>query len=283
MGEELLVTYAVWRYTTSKVIGKTVDTELSGICSYLNARCGQNLIRDSMFCLKGVLTGFKKIRPSKQQRMPITNGILKLFLKHLRMERWNDSALGTALIFKKSMILRNSEGWKWDWTFKGIELGDIVFVKDKTGRVQGMKWYFNKSKTNTAGKREFAVAPCVCGLGKICGPHAVIKHLLLRKSFGAPVGKDDGIFTRSDGSLITYNDIGKAIKKLCDLADLDSGVYVPHGLRSGGATDYIAWGIPVEIVKDMGRWKLIDSMEPYRKLSANNVLSIANKTLCRSI
>ena len=85
---------------------------------------------------------------------------------------------------------------------------------------------------------------------------------------------------RSDGSFVRYDDVGKAIKRLCNLAGMESDSYVPHGLRSGGATDYIAWGMPVEIVKDMGRWKLIDSMEPYRKLSANNVLSIATKNMC---
>ena len=280
LSEELLVTYAVWRYTYSDVIGKTVDTELSGICSYLNTFCGQSLNRESMHGLRSVLIGFKKLRPSKHQRLPITNGVLKSLLKNLRMDCWDDSVLGTILIFKKSMILRNSEGWKWDWSFKGIRLCDVTFVRSRSGKVQGMKWYFDKSKTNTTGRREFAVAPCVCGLGKICGPHAIIEHLLLRKKLGKPVGTKDAIFVRSDGTFVGYDAVGKAIKRLCKSAGLDSRAYVPHGLRSGGATDYIAWGMPVEIVKDMGRWKLIDSMEPYRKLSANNVLSIAARNMC---
>lgn len=61
MCEESLVACTVWRCMTVNVNEKIIDVASSGICSNSNARYAQNLNRDSMFCLKSVLTGFKKI------------------------------------------------------------------------------------------------------------------------------------------------------------------------------------------------------------------------------
>ena len=70
--------------------------------------------------------GFKKKRPSKGEKLPIIDKGLRLFLGKLNMNEREDATLGTALIFKKTMILRNSEGWKWEWTGKGIKLNDSI-------------------------------------------------------------------------------------------------------------------------------------------------------------
>ena len=141
-----------------------------------------------MHGLHAVLTGFRKYTPSKGQKQPIIDKILRRFIDKLDMNRWNESVLGTALIFKKSMILRNSEGWKWDRSTDGIKLKDLVFIKNKYNELIGLKWIFNKSKTNTLGAIEFAIAPCVCNIGKLCGPHAVEKHLQLRRDLGCIFG-----------------------------------------------------------------------------------------------
>ena len=110
MNEELLVWHAVWRHAFSKVMGNTVDTELSRTCSHLNAVFGKKLVRDDMFSSKGVLIGFKKVIPSKNQKLPIISGMLKSLLNKLDMGNWDDSVLATALMFKNSLILRNSKG-----------------------------------------------------------------------------------------------------------------------------------------------------------------------------
>ena len=232
-----------------------------------------------MHGLQAVLNGYRKVRPSKGQKLPITDKILKLFLSELDMKNLDEAVFGTTLIFKKSMILRNSEGWKWRWIKDRIKLKDLIFIKDKFGNLKGMKWCFNKSKTNVFEAMEFAVAPCVCAINKVCGPHSVIGLLKLKRRLGRKVGQEDGIFTKDNGTLISYEEIGKGIKRLCKSVGINGELYAPHGLRSGGATDYITWRIPVEIVKDMGRWKVMDSMESYRKLSPNSMVEIVLKSL----
>ena len=60
-------------------------------------------------------------------------------------------------------------------------------------------------------------------------------------------------------------------------AGMDSTKYSSHQLRAGGATDYISFGVPVELVKDMGRRKLMDSMNAYRKLDPKQMCVVAQR------
>ncbi len=278
INEELLVLYASWRFTFSKVIWKTVDTKLSGIISYLNRYGYCKLERRNMFRLRCLMMGYKKLRPSKDPKLAITDEVLKRWIDILDMNDVNQANLATALIFKKCMTLRNSEGWKWNHESKGVLLRDIRFSRNN-GKYDGIVFGFDKSKTNQFGLHEYAAARCLCRQGKLCAVHAVLDLLRLKKKRGYKVGLDVGIFIKTNGKVLSYEEIGKEIKKLCTLSGMDGTLYAPHGLRKGGATDYIAWGVPVEIVKDMGRCKLMESMDVYRKLSASAMINLTTKQM----
>lgn len=272
--EDLLIDYATWRYTYSKVCGKTVDTDISGIISYLNRYACAGLDRTRMFSLLCLMTGFKKMRPSKGSKAALTDKLLKRMVGELKDDDIDDAVLKAALIFKKGLVMRNSEGWKWEFEGKGVLMKNIKFLRKK-GEIVGMVLDFGHSKTNQYGKEEYASAPCVCKHKKLCPVHAIWNLIDLKESCGYEMGPNAAIFEKSNGKLLSYREIGCEIKRLCKEVGMDPKAYAPHSLRKGGATDYIAWGVPIIIVKDMGRWKAIESMEPYRQLDAISLIRLA--------
>ena len=278
LNEDVLADYATWRYTYSKVIGDTVDTELSGICSYFNKYLNGKLDRKNMFMLKSLMDGFKKYRPSKGGKAALVDKVLKKLIGELDENVFDDAVLRTALIFKKCLILRNSEGWRGVFKGKGIGLNDLEFVSCR-GRVVGIVLAFNKSKTNQYGRKQYASAPCLCVHKKLCAVHEVLKLMELKRKRGHSFGPDDGLFLKENGLLLSYEEIGRKLKELCVAVGINAKMIAPHSLRKGGATDYISWGVPPEVVKDMGQWKLMDSMDPYRKLDANAIIALASKKM----
>lgn len=273
--EELLVQYVVWRFTYSKVIANTVSTEISGIISHLkrNCRSCEHLNREKMYTLKCLMRGYRKLRPSKNSKAALTDDLLRKLMVGLEPDNFNDAVLKAALIFKKGLVLRNSEGWKWEHEKRGLLVKHVQFLK-KNEKIVGLVVRFNHSKANQYGKSEFAVAPCVCRHGKLCAVHAMWDLIEMKSKCGLKMGPNAPLFTKKNGKLLSMSDIGKELKRLCKSAGVDPGLFGPHSLRKGGATDYIAWGIPVEIVKEMGRWAVIESMDPYRQLDAVSTLKL---------
>ena len=276
----MLIQYVVWRFTYSKVVAKTVSTEISGIISYLKRSCvsHRGLNRDDMYVLGCLLRGYRKLRPSIGSKAALTDNLLKKMIKNLKNNDVDDAVLRTALIFKKCLVLRNSEGWTWKYGKTGILVKDLNFLR-KNGKFVGVVLNFKHSKTNQLGKDEFALAPCVCAHEKLCAVHALFDLIKLKEKSGVVMGPESHVFAKSNGKLLKMTEIARGLKQLCVDAGMDAKAFAPHSLRKGGATDYIAWGIPVEIVKEMGRWAAIESMDPYRQLDAIATVGLTMKRM----
>ena len=91
------------------------------------------------------------------------------------------------------------------------------------------------------------------------------------------IKRDDKLFWLKNGSSPTAQDINNLIKNLSKLCGLDPEKFRAHQLRSGGVVDYLAAGVPDSIVQEMARWKDLNSMVPYKKLSAQQIADILKR------
>ena len=66
---------------------------------------------------------------------------------------------------------------------------------------------------------------------------------------------NEQFFIFSDGSPLKPGQVCTTLKNLIKCVGLDEKLYSFHGLRSGRATDMLCWGIPLETIKSLGRWK----------------------------
>ena len=276
--EDILVSYVAWRFASTvnnarPVQGTSVDKEITAIING-NKLSGNAMDRRCMVYLRTVMAGFKKIRDHPAVRKPIDDSILKLFLNHINVEKYDDLVLFCALVFKKMAVLRSSE----DSPNNVHEFGAVpsmfewVFVGKK---LSGLIYKFRKSKTNQFRKELRVEIPCVCDKDKTCAVHW-LRYLISVRKFRS---NNDSVFKLSSGRIIDGVYLLRMIRKLAQKCNLDPKAFVVHSLRYGGASDYLAWGVPHWLVQEQGNWKCIDSMKPYKKLSSVNMLSLMNKCI----
>ena len=225
-----------------------------------------------MLILHLILNGFKRIRDTKTPRMAINDDILKQFMNFLDFSQYNDLVLFCALVFKKMAVLRSSE----DSPNNVHELGATPNMLKWTytnGKKSGLIFSYKKSKTNQHRNTLRVDIPCVCLHNHVCAVHWINKLLHRRKfrSYNEP------LFQLDSGRIINGKYLLHHIKRLAKLCNLDPSLFVVHSLRSGGASDYLAWGVPHWIVQQLGQWKDPKSMDVYQKLDSKDMLSLMFK------
>ncbi len=103
--------------------------------------------------------------------------------------------------------------------------------------------------------------------------HEVVNMLRMRKD----INREDKLFWMEDGTSPTDDQVRNLIKNMCNLVGLDASDFGSHQLRSGGVVDYLCAGVPDCIIQEIARWACMDSMIPYKKLSAKNIADILRK------
>ena len=128
--------------------------------------------------------------------------------------------------------------------------------------------YFNKSKTIQYGKRVRVVCVCNCP-----GPCVVPETscLLLKREQMHPRSPS---FWHSNGHEPTPRDTNNLITDSCKKCVLDPSEFRSHGLRSDGVVDLLTAGVADSIVRLLACWNNLDSMMPYKKFSAENVVKV---------
>ena len=134
-----------------------------------------------------------------------------------------------------------------------------------------MKHTENKSKTNQYGRVERVV--CICQCPEPCPVHELVKMLKMRKR----IRGNDELFWLKDGSFPTASDINNLIINLSKLCGLEPSKFRSNQLRSCGVVDSLSAGVPDSIIQEMARWKNLNSMIPYKKLSDQHLADILTK------
>ena len=69
-----------------------------------------------------------------------------------------------------------------------------------------------------------------------------------------------------DHSPVEQKILRTILNTMLDKLGLDNRVFCFHGLRAGHATDLFNWGVPLEEIKMIGRWKS-NAVYKYLKLT----------------
>ena len=269
--ERKLCLYTAFRARTSNICAASVKNELYGIRSvHIDNGYKLDIRMSIMQRLARLRNGFRKLQDRfKAERKPITDEILSKFLLCLDPSMYDSQTHRALLCFAKFGLLRVSE-YTYGEKGNNPKIGDIRIIPDMVDPMY-LVYYFNKSKTNQYGNHERIVCVCNCPYGP-CAVHEVVKMLDMREQ----LHPNDDLFWYSDGRSPTANGVNNLIKNLCELCGLSESAFRSHQLRSGGVVDLLTLGVPDSVVQFMARWKHLDSMVPYKKLSAENVVKIVS-------
>ena len=271
--ESKLCLYTTYRAWASNICAASLKNELYGIRS-VHIDNGYNLdIRASVMTrLARLRSGFRKVQDTiKAQRQPITDDVLSKFLLCLDHQSYDSQTHRALLCFAKFGLLRVSE-YTYGNNGNRPKIGNIRIIPDMIDPMY-LVYYFTKSKTNQYGDHERVV--CICNCPGPCAVHEVARMLDMRGQYGP----DDDLFWYSNGQLPTAKGVNNLIKNLCTLCGLSTSAFRSHQLRSGGVVDLLAIGVPDSVIQFIARWKNLNSMVPYKKLSAENVVKIVSDKL----
>ena len=204
-----------------------------------------------------------------RKREPITSHVLKKCMVLSCDDSHDHQTLRSVLCLAKFGVLKVSE-------YSHGEGGCAPRVKDCSiipdmDNAMYLVYRFNKSKTNQFGREERVV--CIHQCPEPCFVHELVKMLKMRKR----IRGDDKLFWLKDGSSPTATDINNLIINLSKLCGLDPTKFRSHQLRSGGVVDSLSAGVPDSIIQEMARWKNLNSMIPYKKLSDQHMAGILSK------
>ena len=87
---------------------------------------------------------------------------------------------------------------------------------------------------------------------KLCPYSLLREYLKIRKPYKT---NHEPFFVFADRSPVTSNAKRIVFKKILQLENFDTEVYNLHSFRIGRACDLLKGGIPVEVIKKLGRWK----------------------------
>ena len=71
----------------------------------------------------------------------------------------------------------------------------------------------------------------------------------------AALSDSEQFFVFCDNSPVKPNNVRMVVNTTLSLLKLDYRLYCVHGLRSGRASDLLSYGVSVETIKKLGRWK----------------------------
>ncbi len=134
--------------------------------------------------------------------------------------------------------------------------------------------WLKQSKTDQACKG----ATIIIGPGNadICPVHTTKQFLHFRRHARA----SDALFRFQDGSLLTRPRLQTLLRKALRSLKLPAELFGTHSLRLGSATAAAEVGIPMDIIKAMGRWSS-DCYRNYMRTPHKTLRSLTSK-LCTS-
>lgn len=225
---------------------KSIKTYISGL-NYWHKLHGWYDICANFVIVK-LLEGCSRARKIKDNRAPITKGILQILLGKLQKVCYNDyetklfSAIWTLAyfgLFRVSELVASSSFRKYNQ----LLIGDIQFPKN----MQSVSLRLNRSKTNQSCSPNVIKIPAE-NESALCPVKALTTYLKMRPNLSGP------LFCHADGKAVTRSQFSSVLSKCIFEASLNTSCYKTHSFRIGRATDLAALGLSETAIKAMGRW-----------------------------
>ncbi|XP_067324630.1 integrase/recombinase xerD homolog [Anolis sagrei] len=219
----------------NSVTAHSMRLQLAGIAFYSKAaRYGDPC---QAFRIRKLLKSWRKHAPRQQDtRCPLSHKTLSQIVQALKRLSFTTAFFGA---LRLGEVVANS---KSDASNRALQLRDIT-VQDNALALR-----IRKSKTDQKGK---GVSLFIRGLepGHLCPVRSLSRFLLTR-------GSTPGLlFTHRDGSPLTRYQFMAVFRGALQHLGLPWTEFGGHSFRIGAATTAAAGGVPVDIIKSMGRWK----------------------------
>ena len=253
----MLIFYAAWRFRNpKKVIGNTIDKEISGILT----TCGNKTLkygdREKMKILRKVISGIKReIGRGSTPVNPIRNKLLRQMISKLN-NSYDDLVIKCYMIFAQKKMLRAG-----DYAITGSKITERTLRRKHISfkRLSGtiyMSLTMKSGKTNQERKTEIVTSRCLCKnprLWDLCPVHIMLKMLEMRRN----IKPNDYLFTWEDGSILNTKDVSNQLYYLLHKCGIygarQDRAWRPHSFRYGGVTDLRAAGVPDYLIRMMAR------------------------------
>jgi len=149
---------------------------------------------------------------------------------------------------------------------KHLTINDVRLSKE------ALEVVVKQSKTDQTGKGARAIIGP--GSQNLC-PLKLLRKFLRYRRYAAG---SDALFRLQDGSLLTRAKLHARLQQSLEALGLPASKFGTHSLRIGSATAAAAIGVPMDIIKSMGRW----SSECYRRYirAPHNALFGLTRKLC---
>ena len=228
---------------------KTVEASISAVRKlHTILKFSTRGFRDFWFqaTVKGISRGCTHI---SSQASPMTPDILLKIYHQLDLANREDALfwlcciMAFFLLFRKSNLLPNTlRGFN---PAKQLKWADLVYTGHNI--IVGIRW----SKTDQFG-RQLKTYPLPIIHDSFLCPLGAIRRVVQLTGAGA----DDHVFSRGDGTSLTYNQFQKRLRRVLAEADVPhSQGFSSHSFRRGGATFAYLCGVPTEIIKLLGNWR----------------------------
>ena len=200
------------------------------------------------FVIVKILEGFKRSRPSKDARLPISRDLLAKFIKvtpvvcitSIYKSKLFSAAFSITFhgLFRIGEITKDSQSKAEHF----IRLQDITMFPDR------VEVCVPSSKTDQLGRGTTVVIPSQRDIN-VCPVKKLKEYLLVRGSYSGP------LFCHFDKIPLSRYQFNAVLKKALAYLNIPAQGYKNHSFRIGMATALCADGRSDEEIKRMGRWK----------------------------
>ena len=239
----------------------TIKSYVSAIRAVLQSD-GVNLNEDRVL-ITSLTRSCRVINDTVRTRLPIQKGMLRVILKQVK------------IYFKSQPYLTVLYQALFSTAYFGLlRVGEItagshpILAKDvHTGRNKN-KILFILHSSKTHGKEskpqmvKITSTPLTNKKPKSCVgseqvfsycPYTLLKEYI--KVRGHYTNLREPFFVFSDHSPVTPNQMRKCLKNILKMCGFNENLYDTHSFRSGRSTDLLKFGLSVESIKKIGRWR----------------------------
>ena len=202
--------------------------------------------------LQYTLRGIKRSNATanKRSRLPITGDIMQALLTTLQgdssRDQYTKDMLWAACCMGFFGFLRAGEFTTTQSADSfPIQVADVSVDSHTDPSV--VRIFLRRSKTDPLGRGTYIY------LGRtkkiLCPVVAILRFMSIRPQVAGP------LLVLEDGRPLLRDHFVTEIKSLLSVANYNAGAYAGHSFRIGAATSAALAGLPVHLIKTLGRWK----------------------------
>ena len=250
-----------WPATTTQVMAFVAHLSLNGkasstiavrvsAISYIHNMYGW-IDPTRHFLIRKMLEGCRRGHKSKDARRPITWEILNRIIPNLRYvcaSNYEACLFQAAFLLAFHGFLRVSEfaAERKNSPIGRVLARDDVVIEESNPRHIVVRIRY--SKTDQYGDTTL-ISLKENGLPNACPIRAMVAFRAVRTN------QPGALFCHANGSPLTRYQVSAVLKKVLVASGIPSAEYGTHSFRIGAATTAALNGVPVEKIKEMGRWR----------------------------